>query len=131
MGPRRNTPSHSLSRSRRWFLGVSGAAMLLACAGLEDAVTAVPVPENKKNFVGKWEGVGVSLTITPDGGLAYEKTGGVGSKSLNAPIQAWGPGWFEAGIGPLKTRFVVNKPPKKKRGTWHMTIDGTELKRVL
>ena len=131
MDSSRAEPHHVLRSTRRWFLGMSGASMLLACAGLQEAVTAVPVPANKKNHVGEWKGVGVTLTITPDGGLAYEKTSGVGSKSLTAPIQGWGPDWFEAGIGPMKTRFKVNKAPKKKRGAWYMTVDGTELKRVL
>lgn len=98
----------------------------LACSALQGK----PVPPDKQGYVGEWNGVGMTLTLTADGGLAYERTGGSGNTSVNAPVQAWGTDTFDAGIGPIKTTFKVNVPPHDDGGTWKMTVDGVELTRV-
>ena len=41
------------------------------------------MPADKANYVGQWKGVGMDLTITPDGGVAYKRVGGAGSVALN------------------------------------------------
>jgi len=103
----------------------------LACGGLEDSVKPVPVPEDRKDYIGSWTSEQMDLTITADGHCTYEKRskGGGGKTSLNAPIKAWHATGFDAGIGPLVTTFVVSKPPAKKKGAWTMTVDDVKLTR--
>ena len=91
---------------------------------------SVGVPKEKSNYVGEWKGVGMSLTITADGGVAYERTGGSGNKKINAPIQAWSGNNFEVGVGPIATTFEVNKPPFQDGDVWKMIVDKVELTRI-
>lgn len=107
-------------------IGLLGA-LALGCAAFQGK----PVPDEQKEMVGVWKGVGVDLTITADGGLDYRRTGGSGSRSINSPVQAWAPDGFDAGIGGLTTHFAVQAPPHLDGDTWKMTVDGAELVRVL
>lgn len=103
----------------------------LACGGITDAFTADPVPVEYEAFVGVWEGIGVDLVITADGGMDYDRTSGSVNTSIQAPIQSWSPDGFDVGVGPLTTRFEVQQVPQLVDGQWQMTVDGVTLHRTL
>ncbi len=111
------------------MLAAAVAVMLVwgagcACTGCEGQ----PVPEDKIDFVGNWNGDGISLIIASSGSVSYKKVKG-GKVEVNAPIQEFTDEYFTVGIGPATTKFTVDKPPKLKDGKWYMTIDGNELTR--
>ena len=121
-------------RSRVRIQSVVGAAAAVlvaltlaacACGGCE----STPVPEERKELVGSWQGEGVTLTITAEGHCHYVKVGG-GKKELNAPIQRFGDDGFDVGLGSLTTTFKVSKWPYVDGGKWKMTVDGQELVRT-
>jgi hypothetical protein len=112
-------------------------AILTVCAALFVAGTLLsgcccqgePVPEDKEEYVGNWEGTGMWLTITADGGLDYKRVKGSGTTSVNAPITRWGDDEIEAGVLFMTTKFKIDKPPKKRKGKWTMKVDGVKLTR--
>lgn len=95
-----------------------------ACSGCQGQ----PVPEDKLDFVGNWNGDGISLIIASSGSVSYTKVKG-GKVEINGPIQAFTDEFFEVGVGPVTTKFVIDSPPKLKDGKWHMKIDGNKLTR--
>jgi hypothetical protein len=105
------------------FVIATGFALLAGC-------TSVGVPEDKKDYIGEWVGVGMNLTITSDGGVDYRRVSGSGSKTITAPIKAWHGDDFEVGISLISTIFVVSKTPYKDGNIWRMVVDGAELERV-
>ena len=105
------------------FVIATAFALLASC-------TSVGVPEDKKDYIGEWVGVGMNLTITSDGGGDYRRVSGSGSKTITAPIKAWHGDDFEAGISLISTRFVVSRTPYKDGEVWKMSVDGVELERV-
>ena len=74
--------------------------LLMAGCGIE-------VPAEKHNYIGPWEGVGMSLLITADGTVAYERKKSGGSTSINAPIQEFQGDSFTVGIGLWDPAFSV------------------------
>ena len=96
-----------------------------ACGGCQ----GVPVPEEHKDLVGKWEGEGVTLSITAEGHCSYVKLSG-GKVEINGPIQRYGDDGFDVGVGPATTTFEVSKWPHEDGGKWKMTMDERELVRV-
>ena len=105
------------------FVIATAFALLAGC-------TSAGVPEDKKDYVGEWVGVGMSLTITSDGGVDYRRITASGSKSINASINEWHGDDFEVGISLISTIFVVSKTPYKDGNIWRMVVDGAELERV-
>lgn len=103
---------------------------VLACSLILSACSGIPVPADKANYVGQWKGVGMDLTITPDGGVAYKRVGGSGSVSVTAPLQDFIGDDFVAGIWIMTTRFKVDRPPYQDEGVWKMVVEGVELTRV-
>jgi hypothetical protein len=110
-------------------LAASAAVLVLGMLISGCCCQGEPVPEGMKDYVGNWEGTGMSLTITADGGLAYKRVSGSGTTSVNAPITRWGDDEIEAGVAFMTTTFMIDKPPKKKKGKWTMTVDGVKLTR--
>ncbi len=96
-------------------------ALLVACAE--------PLPADKSTYVGDWRAQGMSLRITADGQVQYQRKTGSGSNSINAPIQRFEGNNFVVGVGPFSTTFAVSKPPHLDQGVWKMTVDGVELVR--
>lgn len=117
--------------SRRIEFAVAGlVAVFLAGAALSACCCqGEPVPSDKTEYVGNWEGTGMWLTITADGGMDYKRVRGGGTTSVNAPITRWGDDEIEAGVLMMTTKFKINKPPKKRKGKWTMTVDGVKLTR--
>ena len=102
-------------------------AMLLSMALILLSACAKPLPPERQDYVGHWRGPGVELLIRGDGHIAYKRSKGGASTSIEAPIQAFEGDDFTVGIGPLGTRFDVTAPPREIDGVWRMTVDGVEL----
>jgi hypothetical protein len=99
--------------------------LLLALALL--AACAKPLPPDRAHYAGDWRGNGVSLLITADGHVVYQRQEGGSSVSIDAPIKGFDGDDFEVGIGPMVTRFDVGQPPTQKDGQWSMEVDGRIL----
>lgn len=69
----------------------------------------------------------MSLLITPDGSVKYEQLEGGATKSVSAPLKDFDGDNFSAGVGPMKTTFVVASPPHTAGEQTKMTVDGVEL----
>jgi hypothetical protein len=88
-----------------------------------------PLPPDKHDYAGAWEGPQMQLVIGENGRLAYARRKSSGTVSVKAPINEFRPDGFSAGIGPFKTFFRVDRPPHLEQGEWRMTVDGVELRR--
>lgn len=96
--------------------------LLIACSN--------PLPPEKMNYVGEWQGIGMDLVITADGSVGYERYQEGSKTEINAPLQAFDGNNFIVGVGFISTTFEVSKPPYQDDGIWRMTVDGVELTRV-
>jgi hypothetical protein len=110
----------------RRALGATLASLLaLALCGC-----GVPVPEDKLDYVGQWEGDGMWLEITSDGHVEYELQRGSVRKSVSGPLKGFeGPG-FVVGVWFIKTTFEVQRPPYREDEAWMMVVDGVKLTRM-
>ena len=100
-------------------------ALILVFAGC-----AQPVPSGKADYVGEWKAPGMTLLITQDGSVQYERIKGGGKTTVTGPIQKYEGDNFSVGFGFLSTTFVVSKPPYKASGVWKMVVDGVELTKI-
>ena len=105
------------------MLALSALLVLLSGCG-------TPVPTEKSAYVGEWQAKTMYLLITQDGSVSYKRIKGGVTTSVNGPLKGFDGDNFEAGIGPLATTFVVDKPPHQEGGQWKMTVDGMELTRT-
>jgi hypothetical protein len=87
----------------------------------------VPVPADKAAFVGEWQSPVMYLLITQDGSVRYKRLQGGASKEIEGPLKGFSGDNFDVGIGPMKTTFVVSKPPHQDGEKWKMTVDDVEL----
>ena len=94
-------------------------AMLAGCG--------VPVPPEKAAYVGEWQDKTMYLLITQDGSVRYKRLEGGVSKSVEGPLKGFVGDDFDVGVGPMKTTFVVSKPPHQEGDKWQMTVDGVVL----
>jgi hypothetical protein len=101
---------------------------LLLALGL--AACAKPVPSDKAEYVGEWQGKSMVLLITQDGSVRYKRHKGGGSTSIEAPLKRFDGDNFVVGIGPMSTVFTVSKPPYHDGKDWKMVVDGVELTRT-
>ena len=109
----------------KWRLAL--AAFLLAFV----AGCGEPVPVDKKEYVGEWQGKDMLLVITQDGNVRYSRRQGKSTTNISAPIQRYEGANFWVGIGVFSTKFVVSMPPYRSGNTWKMVVDGVELTRSL
>jgi hypothetical protein len=100
-------------------------ALIVAFAGC-----AQSVPADKSDYIGEWKAPGMTLLITQDGSVQYERIKGGGKTKVTGPIQKYEGNNFSVGIGFLSTTFVVSKPPYQASGVWKMVVDGVELTKV-
>lgn len=89
-----------------------------------------PLPADKADYAGIWQGGGTTLQIAADGRVEYERVEGNGKRSMSGPISEFEGDSFSVGIGSLSTLFQVSSKPSRRHGVWHMTVDGVELTRV-
>ena len=106
-------------KSLKLFILVVLAILLSSCG--------IPVPADKMNYVGEWEGPGIYLQITADGRVKYKRIQKGMTKSLEAPIRRFEKDDFVVGIPGMSTTFMVNTPPYKEHGQWKMVVDGNTL----
>ncbi|HEX3061090.1 MAG TPA: hypothetical protein VHP55_00415 [Usitatibacter sp.] len=107
---------------RRAFLAFAMLALLAGCGE--------PLPADKRDYAGDWQGVNMRLYIGSDGTVSYTRVRGASRTSINAGIQRFEGANFFVGVGPFATRFEVSKPPHRVGNAWKMTVDGVELTRV-
>lgn len=88
-----------------------------------------PVPPDKAAFVGEWKAPGMYLLLTQDGSVRYERLKAGVSTSLSGPLQGFEGDNFVAGVGFMKSTFVVTTPPFQDGATWKMVVDGVEVTR--
>ena len=105
----------------RW-LALVMALFLFGCQGK-------PVDLDKKNFIGYWYGTGMSLLITADGNLSYERKKESVSTSINGPIQEFESDHITVGAWIFTTEFKINRAPYQDGDAWRMVIDDVTLTR--
>ncbi|MGB0133015.1 hypothetical protein [Dokdonella sp.] len=106
---------------RRMILAGVLALVLSACG--------VAVPADKVDYVGEWKADAMSLLITRDGSVVYERMKKGAKTSIDAPLKGFEGDDFKVGIGPMETTFKVTAPPHQVGDRWLMTVDGVELTR--
>jgi hypothetical protein len=89
-----------------------------------------PVPPEKATYVGEWHSPTISLLITQNGNVVYNRVEGNESISIDAPLKGFIGNDFEVGISLITTVFVVSVVPHQENGLWKMTVDGNELTRT-
>ena len=90
---------------------------------------AQPVPPERSAYVGQWKSPAMSLLITQDGSVKYERIKGGVTSSVSGPLQKFEGDDFHVGIAFLSTRFVVSRAPIQENGAWKMVVDGEVLTR--
>ena len=91
---------------------------------------SIPIPEEKRTYVGTWEGVGFHLTITDDGSVDYRRVQGKHTKTVTGPVKSFEGDDFVVGVLFITTHFEVQHPPYKDGDEWLMVVDGVELIKV-
>ena len=104
--------------------------ILVAFICLLSGCNSIPIPEEKRTYVGTWEGVGFHLTITDDGGVSYRRVNGNITKTVTGPVKNFEGDDFVVGVLFLTTTFKVEHPPHMENNEWLMVVDGVELKKV-
>jgi hypothetical protein len=110
----------------RFVLVLVVAAFTCLLAGCN----SIPVPEEKRAYVGTWEGVGFHLTIHNDGGIDYRRVKGKYSTTVTGPLQSFKGDDFVVGVLFITTTFEVQHPPYLEGDDWFMVVEGVELKKV-
>ncbi len=93
------------------------------------AAWADPVPADKMNYVGNWQGKDMQLSLSNEGKIDYKRGRPNDQVDLSIDLKGFKGNNFEAGVAFVRTTFVVSKPPHREGGQWKMTVDGVELTR--
>ena len=110
----------------RFVLVLVAAGFICLTAGCN----SIPVPEEKRSYVGTWEGIGFHLTIHEDGGIDYRRVKGKSTTTINGPLKSFEGDDFVVGMLFITTTFEVQHPPYLDGEDWFMVVDGVELKKV-
>ncbi len=89
-----------------------------------------PIPESRSDYVGVWQGKEMNLQILREGRVAYERSEGRTSVSIDAPVKEFVGDDFVVGVWVFTTTFDVSQPPEQVDGTWQMVVDGVRLTKV-
>jgi hypothetical protein len=106
------------------------AAFLVFFTALITGCNSIPIPEDKRTYVGTWEGVGFHLTITDAGAVNYRRVNGRSTKTITGPVTDFIGDDFVVGMLFITTRFEVQLPPHMEGDDWFMVVDGVELKKI-
>ena len=109
--------------------------------GLLDTITGLftggapqPLPADKQNYIGQWQGDTVRLSISPNGDVDFKQSIVEGSntrnRSVTGPIKSFDGASFNVGVLGMNTAFNVQQPPQQNGDGWTMMLDGEELRRV-
>ena len=110
----------------RFVLVLVAAGFICLTAGCN----SIPVPEEKRSYVGTWEGVGFHLTISEDGGIDYRRVKGNATTTITGPLKSFSGDDLVVGVLFITTTFEVQHPPYLDGDDWFMVVDGVELKKV-
>lgn len=91
---------------------------------------AEPLPVDKRDYIGHWQGEGVRLVLQANGQASYERIKDRRRTTVNGPAHSFSTAGFKIGLGPLSAHFKVQSPPAQVDGEWRMTVDGNVLTRV-
>jgi hypothetical protein len=105
------------------FVALLAALLTLSACGQ-------PVPDDKAAYVGDWRGQNMSLELTQDGTVHYQRVKANVTTSINGPLRRFEGDNFVVGIPFISTTFEVSRPPHQQAGAWKMVVDGVELIRV-
>ncbi|MBA2339160.1 MAG: hypothetical protein H0V88_02105 [Pyrinomonadaceae bacterium] len=108
--------------------------------GLLDTITGLftgdappPLPADKQNYIGNWQGETVRLSISPNGDVDYKQSIVEGSntrnRSVTGPIKSFDGDSFNVGVLNTNTTFKVERAPQQTGDGWVMVLDGEELRR--
>lgn len=103
--------------------------LFLATGLLANTAWADPVPADKMDYVGNWQGKDMQLSLTKEGKVEYKRGRPNDQVDLSIDLKGFRGNNFEAGVAFVRTTFVVSKPPHREGGKWKMTVDGVELTR--
>ncbi len=103
------------------FLGI--VLVLTSC----DEFKAKPVPEKYASLIGTWEGSGIDLVITADGGISYKKISGSGSSEMTAPIKEMTDDHILIKVLFIRQELKINKLPYSENNQKKVRIDGNVL----
>ncbi|MEM0514479.1 hypothetical protein WCN91_03345 [Pseudoalteromonas sp. YIC-827] len=102
-------------------------SLLIMCLVLTLCGCSKPIPRERVDYIGYWQGVNMELYIHPDGAVSYVRQDGNTSKSINASIQEFEGDDFIVGFGFFNTRFAVTQAPQEIDGQYQMVVDGVLL----
>lgn len=105
----------------RSFLALTLALLLTGCGQ--------PLPPDKSNYAGEWNGEAFRIRIASNGRVNYSRAKNGSTTKVDGPIQKFEGNDFYVGIAFITTKFTVSKPPTQVDGKWTMTIDGVEVTR--
>ena len=102
-------------------------SILLTVILLSGCTEFKPVPADKKDYIGNWYGDNMSLLITAEGRLVYDRKTEFTTESLDGPIQEFENDHITAGYWIINMTFQINRLPHKEGDAWKMGIDGVTL----
>jgi len=109
-------------RLRQGALACLFATATLGCGG--------PVPQDKLDYIGHWEGGGATLDIAADGGLSYRLIKGSSETEYQGPILEFRPDAIVIGIPVVNSTITVQQPPTLEDGEWSMVTDDVRIFRT-
>lgn len=101
--------------------------MLLLASVCLAACDAKPVPADKAEYAGTWEGGGMHLSVTAEGRATFSKDNG--AVKFSGPITQWFEEDFVVGVMVMRRKIDVTAPPHQVDGRWRMSVEGIELTR--
>jgi hypothetical protein len=107
-------------------LGAIGIALGLGCSGIATAVQGKPVPPEHADLVGHWTAPGITLDISAEGRVEYDRDNGASHTRISGGVTEWADDSFVV-LG-LST-FRLDQAPHPVGSGWEMTIDGVDYQR--
>ena len=118
----------SLATRLTWERGVR-LGLLAAFLFLLQACST-PLPPEKTDYAGEWQGAGMYLLVTSDGRVEYRRVKGAATTENSGPIKEFVGDDFIVGVAFFTTTFQVQQPPQEVNGSWQMVVDEVLLTRV-
>ncbi len=105
-------------------------ALALAMLAVSACSDPAPLPADKADYAGMWEGDGVRIEITQAARVSYDRRKGAGNEHIEGPIAGWRGDSFVVGVMTQKTTFEVSRPPTEDGGTWTMIVNDDTVYRI-